>query len=61
MARRSKPAKREALPDVRYDSVHLQSFINRMVTNGKTSTGAHAVYLAFDLIEERTKRPQVGS
>jgi small subunit ribosomal protein S7 len=57
MSRRSKPNKREILPDVRYNSVHVQSFVNRILRGGKKSTATSLVYSAFDLIEERTKKP----
>jgi small subunit ribosomal protein S7 len=57
MARRSKPVKRVIQPDVRYNSVHVQSFVNRILRNGKKSTATSVVYGAFDLIEERTKKP----
>jgi small subunit ribosomal protein S7 len=57
MARRSKPVKRVILPDVRYNSVHVQSFVNRILRGGKKSTAVSLVYGAFDLIEERTKKP----
>ena len=57
MARRSKPNKRVILPDVRYNSVHVQSFVNRILRGGKKSTATSLIYGAFDLIEERTKKP----
>jgi small subunit ribosomal protein S7 len=57
MSRRNKPEQREILPDARYNSVHVQSFINRVLRNGKKSTAASLVYGAFDLIEERAKTP----
>ena len=57
MARRSKPNKRVILPDVRYNSVHVQSFVNRILRSGKKSTATSLVYNAFALIEERTKKP----
>jgi small subunit ribosomal protein S7 len=57
MSRRSKPNKHEILPDVRYNSVHVQSFVNRILRNGKKSIATSLVYGAFDLIEERTKKP----
>jgi small subunit ribosomal protein S7 len=57
MSRRSKPNKREILPDVRYNSVHVQSFVNRILRSGKKSTATSLVYSAFDLIEEHTKKP----
>lgn len=57
MARRSKPEKHEILPDTRYNSVHVQSFVNRVLRCGKKSVATGLVYGAFDLIEERTKKP----
>ena len=56
MSRRSKPEAREILPDVRYNSVNVQNFINRVLRSGKKSVATGEVYGAFDLIEERTKR-----
>lgn len=56
MSRRSKPEKREILPDVRYNSINVQSFINRVIKDGKKSLAARLVYDAFDIIEDRTKR-----
>jgi len=56
MARRYKPERREIPPDVRYNSVQVQSFINRVMRNGKKSLATRLVYHAFDLIQERTKR-----
>jgi small subunit ribosomal protein S7 len=59
MSRRSVPEKRDALPDVRYNSINVQNFINRVIRSGKKSTATRMVYGAFDLIEERTKRNPV--
>jgi small subunit ribosomal protein S7 len=56
MSRRSKPEKREIPPDVRYNSVQVQNFINRVVRRGKKSTATRLVYDAFELIADRTKR-----
>lgn len=56
MSRRSRPEKPEISPDVRYNSVHVQSFINRVMRNGKKSVATHLIYEAMDMIEERTKR-----
>jgi small subunit ribosomal protein S7 len=56
MSRRNKPEKYEILPDARYNSVNVQSFINRILRRGKKSLAARIVYDAFDMIEERTKR-----
>jgi small subunit ribosomal protein S7 len=56
MSRRSKPEKREITPDVRFNSVQVQSFINRVMKNGKKSTATRQVYGAMDIIEKRTNR-----
>jgi small subunit ribosomal protein S7 len=56
MSRRSKPEKREILPDVRYNSTKVQNFINRVVRRGKKSTATRLVYDAFDMIGDRTKK-----
>ena len=54
MARRYKPEKREVQPDVRFNNVHLQMIINRIMLNGKKSTVTSLVYDAIDLITEKT-------
>ena len=56
MSRRSRPEKPEIQPDVRYNSVHVQSFINRVMKNGKKSVAATLAYDAIDMMEERSKR-----
>lgn len=54
--RRNRPEKRAIPPDVRYNSVEVQAFINCVMKKGKTSLATRLVYQAFDLIEERTGR-----
>lgn len=54
--RRTKPEKREILPDVRYNSVVVSHFINRIMRRGKKSLAARMVYSSMDLIRERTGR-----
>jgi len=56
MSRRSKPDKRQINSDPRCTSVQVQSFINRVMHDGKKSVATHLIYDAFDMIEERTKR-----
>lgn len=56
MPRRNRPEKRIVPPDVRYNNVQVQSFINRVMKNGKKSLAARLVYDSFDIIEERSKR-----
>jgi small subunit ribosomal protein S7 len=57
MSRRSRPEKPEITPDVRYNSTHVQSFINRVMHNGKKSTAATVVYSALAIAEQKTSRP----
>lgn len=56
MSRRSRPEKPEIPGDARYNSVHVQSFINRLMKDGKKSVATTVVYDAMDMVEERTKR-----
>ncbi|MEW6718102.1 MAG: 30S ribosomal protein S7 [Chloroflexota bacterium] len=56
MPRRYRPERRKVSPDSRYNSVRVQSFINRVMRRGKKSLAAGVVYDTFDLIGERTKR-----
>ncbi len=56
MPRRNRPEKRVVPPDVRYNNVQVQSFINRVMKNGKKSLAARLVYDSFDIIEQRSKR-----
>lgn len=57
MPRRYRPEKREVEPDLRYGSLHVAMFVNRLMKRGKKSTASSILYDSFDLIEERTKRP----
>jgi small subunit ribosomal protein S7 len=57
MSRRDKPSKRVAEPDPRFNDRQVQSFINRVMKDGKKSTATSVVYGAFDLIQERTGKP----
>ncbi|MCA9980046.1 MAG: 30S ribosomal protein S7 [Anaerolineales bacterium] len=57
MPRRYSPEKREVIPDMRYNSVHVSMFVNRLMRNGKKSLAVRLLYDSFDLIEQRTKRP----
>ncbi|MBN1668824.1 MAG: 30S ribosomal protein S7 [Anaerolineales bacterium] len=54
MPRRNRPEQRDIEPDARFNSIDVQSFINRVMRRGKKSVAASLVYGAFDLIQERT-------
>ena len=57
MARRNRPPKREIEPDIRYNSVKVQKFINRMMHGGKKSVAERIMYQAIDQAEARANRP----
>jgi small subunit ribosomal protein S7 len=56
MPRRNRPAKRETEPDIKYNSVLVARFINKLMLDGKKSVAQHIFYSALDIIEARTKR-----
>lgn len=56
MPRRYRPEKRVIAPDVRYNSVQVQSFINRVMKRGKKSVATRLMYDTFDLIETQSKK-----
>lgn len=57
MPRRYRPEKRTVEPDMRYNSIEITMFINRLMHSGKKSTARRIVYDSFVITEERTKRP----
>jgi small subunit ribosomal protein S7 len=57
MSRRNRAFKRDISPDIRYNSLLVQMFVNRMMLSGKKSTAQHIMYDALALVEERSKRP----
>ena len=57
MPRRYRPEKRVVDPDLRYNSVNVSMFVNRLMRSGKKSTAQRILYDSFDFIEGRLKRP----
>ena len=57
MPRRNRPPQRFIEPDVKYNSELVARFANRVMRHGKKSTAYRIMYDAFDMIEERTKKP----
>lgn len=57
MPRKYSPPKQETQPDVRYDSLLVSRFINRIMQGGKKSTAQSIMYEAMDLMAERTNQP----
>ena len=54
--RRAKPERREILPDIRFNSINIQTMIQHVLKNGKKSVAAGLIYDAMDLIKERTEK-----
>ena len=54
--RRAKPEKREILPDIRYNSIAVQTMVQHVLKSGKKSTAVRLIYDAMDLIKERTEK-----
>ena len=59
MSRRNRPPRRTVEPDIRYNSVPLQKFINRMMRGGKKSVVQHIMYEALDQAEARANKPAI--
>jgi small subunit ribosomal protein S7 len=57
MPRRNRPPKREIAPDIKYNSVMVSRFINKLMMQGKRSTAQRIFYGALDIAESRAKRP----
>jgi small subunit ribosomal protein S7 len=47
------------LPDVKYNNVILQDFINRIMRRGKKSVSAGIVYDALDIVQKQTGKNPV--
>lgn len=57
--RRAKPEQREILPDIRYNSVQVQTMVQHVLKRGKKSVATGLVYDAMDLIQERTQKSPI--
>jgi len=54
--RRGKPEERVIPPDIRYNSVNVQTMILHIMKRGKKSLAVRLMYDAMDLIKERTEK-----
>lgn len=57
MPRRNRPPKREIEADIKYNSLLVTRFVNKLMVDGKKSTAQTIFYDALELIGERAKRP----
>ncbi len=54
--RRGSPEQRPISPDMRYDSVNVQTMIQHVMKRGKRSTATRLIYEAMDLIKNRAEK-----
>lgn len=55
MSRRSAPERRSPAPDMKFNSVKVTMFVNRLMYGGKKSTARSVFYDAMAIIERREK------
>src|SRR3712207_3257063 len=59
MPRRSRPERREVVPDARYSSRTVAMFTKKLRTSGKKTTAERIMYEALDLVGQRSNRPPI--
>ncbi|GAB4502642.1 MAG: 30S ribosomal protein S7 [Anaerolineales bacterium] len=57
--RRGKPEERPIVPDMRYNSVSLSTFIQHVMYSGKRSLAYRLMYETLDLMAEKTGKPGI--
>jgi len=57
LPRRKKVVRRPDIPDAKYKSRNVARFIGKLMMSGKRSLAERIIYDAFDLIENRQRRP----
>jgi small subunit ribosomal protein S7 len=55
--RKKRAEKKYLKPDPKFNDVVVSKFINSLTLDGKKSKARNIIYLAFEIIEERTKKP----
>lgn len=55
--RKKRAEKRYLKPDPKFNDVMVAKFVNSIMYDGKKSTARMVVYKAFEIIEDRTKKP----
>lgn len=55
--RKKRSEKKFLKPDPKFSDILVSKFINSIMYDGKKSKAREVVYTAFDIIEERTKKP----
>ncbi len=57
MPRRKSVAKREVLPDPKFQDVTVTQFVNGLMQRGKKSLAENILYDSFNIIEKETQQP----
>lgn len=57
--RRSRPEKREIVPDMKYSNTSISMFVARLLKNGKRSVALTIMYDALTMIQEKTGKNPV--
>ncbi len=57
--RRTKPEKREILPDIKYKNTTVTLLINRIMRRGKKSVAIGMMYDALDIVAEKTGKDAI--
>lgn len=57
--RKKRAEKRYLKPDPKFNDVVVAKFVNAIMYDGKKSKARDVVYNAFEIIEERTKKPGI--
>ena len=55
--RRTKPVRREILPDARFNSIVVETMVHHIMRRGKMSVSRTLVYEALDIAQQRANRP----
>jgi small subunit ribosomal protein S7 len=55
--RKKRAEKRYVKPDPKFNDIVVSKFINNIMLEGKKATARSVIYDAFNIIEERTKKP----
>ena len=61
MPRKRKITARQVLPDPKYDSALVSTFINSLMRQGKRSVGERVLYDALDIVQEQTGQDALGA
>ncbi|NTU75182.1 MAG: 30S ribosomal protein S7 [Anaerolineaceae bacterium] len=57
--RRSRPEKREIVPDMKYNNTSISMFVARLLKNGKRSVALTIMYDALTMVQEKTGKNPV--